>query len=78
VGNAVQPCVLRRLNDHGSTSEATLSLATAKAEMNEKTARRYRRFGKVPSKVKDEGTWRTRPMRSWMPWPPLQGERDRP
>jgi len=43
-----------------SQTERTLSLAAAKAGMDEKTARRYRRLGKVPSEVKVEHTWRTR------------------
>lgn len=40
--------------------EKTLSVASAKAGMDEKTARRYRRLGKTPSEVKREHTWRTR------------------
>lgn len=41
-------------------SEPTLQLAAAKAGMDEKTARKYRRLGKLPSEVKPERTWRTR------------------
>ena len=41
-------------------TERTLSLTAAKAGMDEKTARRYRRLGKVPSEVKVQHTWRTR------------------
>ena len=41
-------------------TERTLSLAAAKAGMDEKTARRYRRLRKVPSEMKAEHTWRTR------------------
>lgn len=40
--------------------ESTLSVAAAKAGMNEKTARKYRRLGKLPSQTKSERTWRTR------------------
>ena len=40
--------------------EKTLSVAAVKSGMDEKTARRYRRVGKVPSEVKCEHTWRTR------------------
>ena len=42
-------------------TEKSLSLAAAKAGMSEKTARRYRRSGKLPSEVAPEHTWRTRP-----------------
>ena len=40
--------------------EPTLATAAAKAGMDEKTARKYRRLGKLPSEVKVEHTWRTR------------------
>ena len=40
--------------------EKSLSIASAKAGMDEKTARRYRKLGKTPSEVKKEHTWRTR------------------
>jgi len=39
----------------------TLSLAAAKSGMDEKTARKYSRLRKLPSEVKAEHTWRTRP-----------------
>jgi hypothetical protein len=40
----------------------TLGVATAKSEMNDKTARKYRDLGKLPSELKAERirTWRTR------------------
>ena len=41
-------------------TERTFAAAAAKAGMDEKTARRYRRLGKLPSEVKPEHTWRTR------------------
>ena len=41
-------------------TERTLAMAAAKAGMDEKTARTYRRLGKVPSEVKRPHTWRTR------------------
>jgi len=41
-------------------SEATLSLAARKSGMDEKTARKYRRMGKLPSELKQDHTWRTR------------------
>ena len=40
--------------------EQTLSLASAKSGMDEKTARKYRCLGKVPSEVSKEHSWRTR------------------
>jgi len=40
--------------------EKTLAAAAAKAGMDEKTARKYRRLGKLPSEVKVEHSWRTR------------------
>ena len=40
--------------------EPTLATAAAKAGMDEKTARKYRRLGKLPSEVKPDHTWRTR------------------
>lgn len=41
-------------------TEKTLATAAAKAGMDEKTARKYRRLGKLPSEVKVEHRWRTR------------------
>ncbi len=41
-------------------SEDTLSLAAAKAGMDEKTARRYRQSGQLPSQLQAEHTWQTR------------------
>ena len=41
-------------------TEKTLVTAAAKAGMDEKTARKYRRLGKLPSEVKVEHRWRTR------------------
>jgi len=43
-----------------SKTEKTLSLAAAKAGMEEKTARKYRQLGRLPSEVKVGHTWRTR------------------
>ena len=42
-------------------TEKTLSSAAAKAGMDEKTARKYRDLGRLPSEIKVEHTWRTRP-----------------
>jgi len=40
--------------------ESTLATAAAKAGMDEKTARKYRRLGKLPSDVRVGHSWRTR------------------
>ena len=39
----------------------TLQLASARAGMDVKTGRKYRRLGKLPSECKPERTWRTHP-----------------
>jgi hypothetical protein len=41
-------------------TEKTRSIAAAKAGMDEKTARKYLRLGKLPSQCKAERAWRTR------------------
>lgn len=38
----------------------SLAVSAAKADMDEKTARRYRGLGKLPSEIKVDHTWRTR------------------
>lgn len=38
-------------------TESTLALAAAKAGMDEKTARKYRRLGRLPSEVRQPHTW---------------------
>jgi len=40
--------------------EKTKAIAAAKAGMDEKTARKYLRLGKLPSEIKGEHSWRTR------------------
>jgi hypothetical protein len=40
--------------------ESTLATAAAKAGMDEKTARKYRRLKKLPSEIRAPHTWRTR------------------
>ena len=50
---------VRRLMKRLQTDES-LAVAAAKAGMDEKTARRYRRLGKLPSECRPEHTWRTR------------------
>lgn len=41
-------------------NEKSLAAAAAKASMDEKTARKYRELGKLPSELKVERNWRTR------------------
>jgi|TARA_B100002003_G_scaffold250881_1_gene291962 transposase len=43
-----------------SQREKTLTAAALKADMDEKTARKYLRSGRLPSEMKVEHTWRTR------------------
>lgn len=40
--------------------EKTLAVAAARAGMDEKTARKWRDLGKLPSEIKPEHDWRTR------------------
>src|SRR5512135_1653040 len=42
------------------SSGKTLAQSADKAGMDEKTARKYRRLGRLPSEVAPERTWRTR------------------
>lgn len=50
--------------------EKTLSIAAAKAGMDEKTARKYRKLQKLPSQYAVDHTWRTRndPFKDDWPW----------
>lgn len=41
-------------------TEMSFGTAAAKAGMDEKTARKYRKLGKLPSEIRKEHTWRTR------------------
>jgi len=41
-------------------SESNFALAASKAGMDDKTARKYRRAGRLPSEMKVDHTWRTR------------------
>ena len=43
------------------TGGEPLGRAALKAGMDEKTARKYRRLGKLPSESRQPRTWRTRP-----------------
>ena len=58
--------MLRRLDHHGAAKE----LAAVKAGMDAKTARKYRRLGKLPSEVNImDRIWRTRPDPFAEVWP---------
>ena len=52
--------------------EETLAVAAAKAGMDEKTARKYRRSGYLPSGMKTDHTWRTRPDPFADTWPEVR------
>ena len=52
--------------------EKTFAGASAKAGMDEKTARRYRRLGKLPSEVTPTHTWRTRKDAFEQAWPEVE------
>ncbi len=51
---------IRRLNML-INSESTKTIAAAKAGMDPKTARKYRKSGQLPSQLNKPHTWRTRP-----------------
>jgi hypothetical protein len=55
-----------------------LSTAAAKAGMSEPTARKYRRFARMPSDLKRDHDWRTRPDPFTEVWPEIEAllERD--
>ncbi len=54
--------------------EPTLATAADKAGMDEKTARKYRRLGKLPSDVREPHTWRTRQDPFADVWPEIQAK----
>jgi hypothetical protein len=61
---------LRRLDGNGVPKE----LAAAQAGMDGKTARKYRRLGKLPSEVKPmDRDWRTHPDAFAEVWAELEG-----
>ena len=53
-------------------TEKTLAIAAAKAGMSEKTARKYRRLVRLPSELRRERTWRTRPNVYEAVWPEIE------
>src|ERR1035437_9917450 len=63
---------VRRLMDHLHCGKA-LSLAAIKAGMDEKTARKYRDSGLLPSQCRAEHSWRTRPDPFETVWPEIKG-----
>jgi len=50
----------------------SLSVASAKSGMSEPTARKYRKAGKLPSELKKNHDWRTRPDPFGEVWPEIQ------
>ena len=63
--------MLRRLDHHGAAKE----LAAVKSGMDPKTARKYRRLGKLPSEVKImDRDWLTRLDPFAEVWPELQAQ----
>jgi len=59
---------LRRFDQQGWAK----GQASAKAGIDEKTARKYRRLGKLPSEVRMEHDWRTRPDPFAEVWPRIE------
>jgi hypothetical protein len=57
-------------------SEKTKATAAAKAGMDEKTARKYKRLGKLPSELKSEHNWRTREDPFADIWPEIRAQLD--
>jgi hypothetical protein len=55
-------------------SEKTKATAAAKAGMDEKTARKYNRLGKLPSELKIEHNWRTREDPFADIWPDIRAQ----
>jgi hypothetical protein len=56
------------------TKGKTLAAAAAKADMDEKTARKYRQLGRLPTEVQPEHTWRTREDPFWHVWDELKAK----
>jgi hypothetical protein len=54
--------------------EMNFGIAAAKAGMDEKTARKYRRVGKIPSEIKMDHTWRTREDPFCDVWPEVKSK----
>ncbi len=53
-------------------TESTQQIAAAKAGMDVKTARKYTKMQRLPSELKKERHWRTRPDRFESVWPGIQ------
>jgi hypothetical protein len=53
-------------------TENTLAMAAAKAGMDEKTARRYRRAGRLPSQLQQPHDWQTRADPFAQVWPEIE------
>jgi len=55
-------------------SEETLTMAAAKSGMDEKTARKYRKLGRLPSQCQPERSWNTRQDPFGDHWPEIQDQ----
>jgi hypothetical protein len=55
-------------------SEKSLAIAAAKAGMDEKTAGKYRRLGRLPSQCQQAHTWMTQQDRFAEVWPEIRGQ----
>jgi len=54
-------------------TEGSVELAAAKTGMDAKTARKYRRLGRLPSELESPERWRTRPDPFAGVWESVQG-----
>src|SRR5258705_9409767 len=66
-----------RLLMKGIQQEKSRGVAAAKAGMSEKTARRYRDLGKMPSEVRARHAWRTRQDPFERAWAEVRGHLER-
>lgn len=66
--NDRQVRTLRQLLERGET----LAAAARKANMDDKSARKYRQSGKLPSQMRTQRTWRTRQDPFADVWPEIQ------
>lgn len=55
-------------------TQSSFGIAAAKAGMDEKTARKYTKLGKLPSELKKEHTWRTRKDPFEQDWDQIQAQ----
>ena len=67
VTDAQERKLMSELEKHGQIGKAAL-----RAGMDRKTARKYRDAGKLPSEMKAERTWRSRPDPFEDDWPAIE------